>query len=730
PSTGLFGAAATPAASTGTSFGAGSTLGASGLFATPQANAGGVGAPQGTGLKATIDQSPYGKNPLFTVASGAHLAATPLKPADTRKIATPTSASKKLPMTPQLRMTPRTSSRLKLRGFAAPSPLSVASSPFQSSFASGSGSGFNSPAPAGRTGLDDLNGSFSPDAFVPRQSVKKLVVRRSLGPGTVPPTPSGQTTAVASGQVTPGPAGTAGRRTMASNTSPLASLATPSRSRHSLGSLATPVPSHRAATTPKTPRVSFDPNLETAAATPGGNFLSSLTGARSPAAGRHASLETEGAYDLEDSSFLGHRSGHHSYYDGPDGSTVPDALLDEAEYWTKPSLDHLHQMDAAALSKVENFKCGLAGVGQVNFIKPVDLTTLDSVDEIPGNIIIFDQMRCTVYPDESIKPPRGQGLNVPAIIALEGCWPIDKETREPIVDRDHPRVARHIRKLRKVPETSFIDFVPETGTWTFRVEHFSQYGLDADDDDEESESGPASGLNHTPDMGTRRTLAKDSPLYYTPGEHLRQPLPLDSTPPIPSSARPHLKPAIALTPQPQGGARKQLNITRPVVGPAGTFKSHFGPAMRSSQLNQEPPHEPNRAHRPLAAQTPLSLLQLHPPSSALRPLPGSAAPRQHPMGLTPAPATATPGPGATTAESLGSPSPTITRHGFSRPQPSLKRDRIDSPNTPMDSPGSTGQSSALLDSMLHAPSTPAPLMSTQDRAPGHRLPTPRTEWLG
>ncbi|KAJ1985149.1 hypothetical protein H4R34_000226 [Dimargaris verticillata] len=721
PSTGLFGAA-TPAASTGMSFGAGSTLGASGLFATPQANAGGMGAPQGTGLKATIDQSPYGKNPLFTVASGAHLAATPLKPATARQIATPTSASKKLPMTPQLRMTPRTSSRLKLRGFAAPSPLSVASSPFQSSFASGSGSGFNSPAPAGRTGLDDLNGSFSPEAFVPRQSVKKLVVRRSLGPGTVPLTPSGQTTAVASGQVTPGPAGAAGRRTMPSNASPLASLATPSRTRHSLGSLATPVPSHRVATTPKTPRVSFDPNLETAAATPGGSFLSSLTGARSPAAGRHASLEAEGSYDLEDSSFLGHRSGHHSYYDGPEGSAAQDALLDEAEYWTKPSLDHLHQMDATALAKVENFKCGLAGVGQVNFIKPVDLTTVDSVDEIPGNIIIFDQMRCTVYPDESIKPPRGQGLNVPAIITLEGCWPIDKETREPIIDRDHPRVARHMRKLRKVPETSFIDFVPETGTWTFKVEHFSQYGLDADDDDEENENGPASGLDRTPDMGARRAHAKDSPLYYTPGEHLRQPRSLDSTPPIRSSARPHLKPAIALTPQPQGGARKQLNITRPVVGPAGAFKPpHYGPAMRSLHLSQGTPREPSRAHRPLAAQAPLSL-PLHPPNSAFQPLPGSAVPHQSPTGLTPE--------AGVIAESLDSPSPIITRQGFSRPQPSLKRDRIDSPNTPMDSPGLAGQSADLLDSMLHVSSTPAPTMGTQDRAPGHRLPTPRTEWLG
>jgi nuclear pore complex protein Nup98-Nup96 len=61
---------------------------------------------------------------------------------------------------------------------------------------------------------------------------------------------------------------------------------------------------------------------------------------------------------------------------------------------------------------------------------------------------------------------------------------LDKATREPILDPEDPRVDAFISKLETMPETSFIGFNSNTGAWKFRVEHFSRYGLDDDEDEQ------------------------------------------------------------------------------------------------------------------------------------------------------------------------------------------------------------------------------------------------------
>ncbi|KAG8827677.1 hypothetical protein FRC19_001525 [Serendipita sp. 401] len=180
------------------------------------------------------------------------------------------------------------------------------------------------------------------------------------------------------------------------------------------------------------------------------------------------------------------------------GGVVPKAIeppreqaetekLEKGDYWIEPSEPILVATAFKDLEAVKGFKCGRVGYGEVQFLDSVNLTTVGAVKEIPGRFIIFEERECTVYPDESEKPPVGQGLNVRARITLEGCWATDRATREPIKDENHPKHVAHVRKLKKIPNTTFEKFEIEKGEWTFIVEHFSRYGLNADDDEEEEE---------------------------------------------------------------------------------------------------------------------------------------------------------------------------------------------------------------------------------------------------
>ncbi|OMJ18991.1 Nucleoporin [Smittium culicis] len=164
-----------------------------------------------------------------------------------------------------------------------------------------------------------------------------------------------------------------------------------------------------------------------------------------------------------------------------------ESVLNHGEYWTSPSIEELRNLSPSKLKSVNEFMCGRYGYGQIRFDEPVDLTSVGAIASIPGQIILFANKVCTVYPDDNTKPPRGSGLNVPAVISLENCWPLDKSTREPIKSMTDTRVRNHIRRLKRIPETDFLDFV--NGKWIFKVHHFSKYGIDDDDDDDDDFEG-------------------------------------------------------------------------------------------------------------------------------------------------------------------------------------------------------------------------------------------------
>ncbi|KAK6344174.1 hypothetical protein TWF696_007816 [Orbilia brochopaga] len=156
----------------------------------------------------------------------------------------------------------------------------------------------------------------------------------------------------------------------------------------------------------------------------------------------------------------------------------------QGDYWSIPSLEKLRSLPREKLSAVPDLLVGRTNFGQIRFDQPVDLTGLgDELNGLLGGVITFGDRVCTVYPPGWDKPPPGHGLNMPATITLEECFPTDREHKLPIRDPDHPRYQFHLRRLKNIKDTEFVDYLVQDGIWIFKVKHFTTYGLTEDDED-------------------------------------------------------------------------------------------------------------------------------------------------------------------------------------------------------------------------------------------------------
>ncbi|RAH43280.1 uncharacterized protein BO95DRAFT_502161 [Aspergillus brunneoviolaceus CBS 621.78] len=192
-------------------------------------------------------------------------------------------------------------------------------------------------------------------------------------------------------------------------------------------------------------------------------------------------------------------------------SFIPGGDPQPGEYFMKPTRAELSKMSREQLKKVVGFTVGREHCGQVTFDEPVDLTTID-LDNVCGGLVDIGVRKITVYPDETIKPPRGKGLNVPSILRIENSWPRGRDKKSPSPLTSGPLFDKHVDRLVKVHNTEFIDYEVETGTWVFKVPHFTTYGLDYDsDEEEEGESLNQSTLSAAPDTPT--------PKAQTPANH-------------------------------------------------------------------------------------------------------------------------------------------------------------------------------------------------------------------
>ncbi|GLG96233.1 Nuclear pore complex protein Nup98-Nup96 [Gryllus bimaculatus] len=158
-------------------------------------------------------------------------------------------------------------------------------------------------------------------------------------------------------------------------------------------------------------------------------------------------------------------------------------VLNRVGYYTIPSLDDLNSLlteDGKCV--VDNFTIGRNGYGNVYFPDSFDVAGLN-LDEI----VHFRHKEVVLYPDDEKKPPVGEGLNRRAQVTLDRVWPIDKSSHDPITSAERLQEMRYEDKLQRVCaklRTRFMEYRPQTGSWVFKVEHFSKYGLsDSDEDD-------------------------------------------------------------------------------------------------------------------------------------------------------------------------------------------------------------------------------------------------------
>ncbi|TRY98366.1 hypothetical protein DNTS_021791 [Danionella cerebrum] len=157
-------------------------------------------------------------------------------------------------------------------------------------------------------------------------------------------------------------------------------------------------------------------------------------------------------------------------------------------YYTIPSLDELGKMlNENGECVVENFTIGRKGYGSVFFPGEVNLTNLNLDD-----IVHFRRKEIIVYPDDKDKPPVGEGLNRGAEVTLDGVWPNDKTTCSQIKSPERLSEMNYEGRLESASRKQgarFLEYRPETGSWVFEVSHFSKYGLQ--DSDEEEDILPA-----------------------------------------------------------------------------------------------------------------------------------------------------------------------------------------------------------------------------------------------
>lgn len=144
-------------------------------------------------------------------------------------------------------------------------------------------------------------------------------------------------------------------------------------------------------------------------------------------------------------------------------------------YWCSPPISDLSKMSSEELKLVDNFIIGRINCGQIAYSYPVDLTdVVEAAEESAVTIdkilfedtIAFKSKFIRTFYGKVKKSPIGYGLNVPATITLEGIAPPSGKS-----------ASEYISHLKAKEDMEFVTYDPITYVWTFKVKHFSIWGL-------------------------------------------------------------------------------------------------------------------------------------------------------------------------------------------------------------------------------------------------------------
>uniref|UniRef100_A0A0K0DSP6 Nuclear pore complex protein Nup98-Nup96 n=1 Tax=Strongyloides stercoralis TaxID=6248 RepID=A0A0K0DSP6_STRER len=182
--------------------------------------------------------------------------------------------------------------------------------------------------------------------------------------------------------------------------------------------------------------------------------------------------------------------------------------LFSGDYYIRPSLEEMGKL--VSNGKVY-LKKGLLvsrqGYGSVYWPGPIELS-----DVVIDDIVIINRREVIVYPDDENKPPLGEGLNRPAEISLECVWPVDPDTKEYIQDAERLEELKFSDRLERISlkeDSIFLNYKPSTGTWTFKVKHFSRYGFDDADENE-------APMDSTVVLQQKQAIKRDNKAVVTP----------------------------------------------------------------------------------------------------------------------------------------------------------------------------------------------------------------------
>ena len=173
-------------------------------------------------------------------------------------------------------------------------------------------------------------------------------------------------------------------------------------------------------------------------------------------------------------------------------------------FWSIPTIAELRDYSREELKSVKGFTVGRYGIGKIVY----DNVNLQNVplNNILGNIVDLKMRQATVYPNEASKPPAGKDLNAPATVYLENSWPRSQRGRNKVFAKSGPQLQRHLERLQSVRDSEFKNYDPETGTWQFKVQHFSTYQLDYIDAD-----GLSSSLLSAPPESVGNSMMSQEP---------------------------------------------------------------------------------------------------------------------------------------------------------------------------------------------------------------------------